>query len=120
MTRKFYYDTGEEKIGPVTGQDLVRLLQQGEIQEDTWVRRAESSTWRQLANVDLREEEKREKTRNLWSTLWASLPPGAIVGLICLLIFVIAAVFFIGSLVVNFFPYIIAIFAVWMLYRVIR
>ncbi len=120
MTRKFYYDTGEEKIGPVTGQDLVRLLQQGEIQEDTWVRRAESSTWRQLANVDLREEQQREKARSFWSNLWASLPPGAIVGLICLLIFALAAIFLIGSLVVSFFPYIIAILVVWLLYRAIR
>ncbi len=120
MPRKFYYNTGEEKVGPVTGQDLVRLLQEGSIQNDTWVRRAESATWRPLANIDLRQEEKKEKVRSFWSKIWESLSPAAIIGIICFLAFIIAMLFLIGSIVVKFFPFFLAMAAVWFLYRAVK
>ena len=60
MARKFFYDTGEQKVGPVTGDRLVQLRAAGEIDDSTWVRRADSSTWRPLGSVNLREEEERE------------------------------------------------------------
>ncbi len=120
MTRKFYYDTGEEKIGPVTGQDLLRLLSTGKIQRDTWVRRAESGTWRQLENVDLREEKKREESRGFWWTLWKSLPVSAIIGLICAIVFVIAILLLVGGIIWTFLPFFVALFAIWLIYRVIR
>ena len=62
MARSYYYDTGELKKGPVSGNELVRLRSAGEISGDTWVRKANSSTWRRLADVDLREEEEEEAT----------------------------------------------------------
>ena len=38
MARKFIYDNGEEKLGPVTGRELLRLRAEGEIEDNTWVR----------------------------------------------------------------------------------
>ena len=58
MSRKFYYDTGTEKVGPVSGADLVRLRASGTITDQTWVRRADNNTWRPLSTVNLREEEE--------------------------------------------------------------
>ncbi len=120
MARKFYYDTGEQKIGPVTGRDLLRLLSAGEIQSDTWVRRAESSTWRHLENVDLREEKQREQTTSFWGALWKSLPLSAIIGLVCVVVFIIAMLLLIGGIVWKFFPFFIALFALWLIYRVVK
>ncbi len=57
MSRKFYYDTGKEKGGPVSGFDLLKLRRQGVINDATWVKEGKSSTWRQLAAVDLSKEE---------------------------------------------------------------
>ena len=34
MARKFYYDNGSEKIGPVTGNELVRLRAAGQLPTD--------------------------------------------------------------------------------------
>lgn len=57
MARKFYYDADGEKLGPVTGHELLRLRAEGVISSSTWVRAENSQTWRPLANVDLREEQ---------------------------------------------------------------
>ncbi len=120
MARKFYYDTGEEKIGPVTGQDLLRLLSTGQIQRDTWVRRSESSTWRQMENVDLKDEKKKEQSRGFWYTLWKSLPLSAIIGLICVFVFIIAILLLVGGILWKFFPFFLALFAIWLIYRAIK
>ena len=69
MARKFFYDTGEQKVGPVTGNRLVQLRARGEINNATWVRRADSSTWRPLGSVDLRAEEEQEANPSLWRLL---------------------------------------------------
>lgn len=69
MSRRFFYDTGEKKVGPVTGNDLVRLRAGGEIADDTWVRREDSSTWRPLSQIDLSAEEEQEAHPTLWQIL---------------------------------------------------
>lgn len=69
MARKFYYDTGEEKIGPVSGEDLLRLRASGDISNDTWVRRADSSTWRPLHSVNLHKEEENLRNPSLMTIL---------------------------------------------------
>ncbi len=120
MARKYYYDTGEEKIGPVTGQDLLRLLSAGRIQRDTWVRREDSSTWRQMENVDLSAEKKREQTMGFWATLWRSLPLSAIFGLLCAFIFIVVILLLLGGLIWTFLPFFLALFAIWLIYRAIR
>ncbi len=120
MARKYYYDTGEKKIGPVNGTDLLRLRQQGEIQNNTWVRRAESSTWRELQNVDLREEEEKQKNPSLLRALLSNLSWSSILGLILLLVFIVAMIVLVGIVAFKLLPFIVAILAVWLIYRAVR
>ena len=74
MARKYYYDTGEQKVGPVTGNRLVQLRASGEIDDSTWVRRENSATWRPLGSINLRAEEEQEANPSLWRLLRNSLP----------------------------------------------
>ena len=69
MARQFYYDTGTEKVGPVSGTDLVRLRASGEINDETWVRRADNNTWRPLHTVNLSEEEEEERNPGFFTLL---------------------------------------------------
>lgn len=73
MARKFFYDTGEQQVGPVSANRLVQLRAMGEIDDRTWVRRADSSTWRPLYSVDLRKEEEEEANPGLWRLLTRSM-----------------------------------------------
>lgn len=117
MARKFYYDTGEEKVGPVTGNDLVILRARGEISNETWVRRDGSETWRPLGSVNLKEEEEEESNPSLWKILtrhlsWSSIILGAAV------LFVLGA-FAVG--VIRFaWPVLIALFIFYLLSRALR
>lgn len=117
MARKFYYDTGEQKVGPVTGNRLVQLRAAGEIADDTWVRRADSSTWRPLSSVDLREEEEQEANPSLWRLLrrsfsWQSL----LLLLAILIIFITLAVGFISLA----WPFLLVLLVLWLLNRISR
>ena len=112
MARKFYYDTGDEKVGPVTGNDLVQLRARGEISNDTWVRRADSSTWRPLSSVNLREEEQEEANPTLWKLLTRSLSWQTLLLLLALAIIFIALA--IG--VITFaWPLLLVLFVIWLL-----
>ena len=73
MARKYYYDTGEQKVGPVTGNRLVQLRASGEIDDSTWVRREDSATWRPLGSINLRAEEEQEANPSLWRLLVSSM-----------------------------------------------
>lgn len=117
MARKFFYDTGEKKVGPVTGHDLLRLRAEGNIANDTWVRRADSSTWRRLSEVDLHEEEEEEAHPSLLRLLtrhlnWSSL-----------LLF-IAVILVLGALLIGLVyvagPLLLILLIVWLLSRLIR
>ncbi len=112
MARKYYYDTGEEKVGPVSGDDLLRLRATGELADDTWVRAADSSTWRPLASVDLREEEAEAANPSLWKLLLRHVSlPSLILAVAVLIVVVAVLIFFIGA----FWPLLLAFGLVWVL-----
>ncbi len=117
MARKYFYDTPQGKVGPVSGEDLVRLRAAGEISADTWVRRAESSTWRHLAQVDLREEEEAEANPSIWRLLRRHVPIGT------LLILAAVAIIFIMILVglaSVMWPVLLVLLVLWLLSRAVK
>lgn len=114
---KYYYDTGESKVGPVTGNELVRLRAAGEIAPDTWVRRADSQTWRPLSQTDLREEEEQEANPSLWRILRQHISLGNIILIAALLIVALA---FIIGIISYAWPLLLCLFLLWMLARALR
>ena len=117
MARKYFYDTGEEKIGPVSGNELVQLRAAGQIDNKTWVRREDSSTWRPLGSTDLREEEAEEANPSLWKLLTRNISTGNLV-----LLGAVAVVFvlLVLGVVSVAWPFILVALAVWMLARAVR
>lgn len=117
MTRKYYYDNGKEKIGPVSGETLLQLREQGELPADTWVRRSDSETWRPLSSVDLSEEEEEARNPSLLSVLVKS---GMLTPLIILLVaFLILLALLIGA-VAYLWPVLLVIFGVWILAKALK
>lgn len=117
MARKFYYDTGSEKVGPVTGADLVRLRARGEINNETWVRRADNNTWRPLHTVNLSEEEEEERNPGLFTILMRSgLLGPLLIFLLGLVLFIVVAV---GAIKV-FWPVLLLLFIFWMLAKALK
>ena len=116
MARKFIYDNGEEKLGPVTGAELLRLRAEGEIDDNTWVRREDSATWRPLRNTDLREEREKEASRSLWSLLFRHLSPGLKVAIFLFLLIIVVMLLTVAA---YLWPVLLCLLLVWMLYRII-
>lgn len=117
MARQFYYDTGSEKIGPVSGAELVRLRASGEISNDTWVRRADNNTWRPLHTVNLSQEEEEERNPGLFTILRRSgLLGPVLVVLLGLVFFIIIAV---GAIRV-FWPVLLVLFIFWLLSKALK
>lgn len=117
MARKFFYDTGEEKVGPVTGNELVRLREQGAISDATWVRRADSETWRPLAGVNLQEEEEEERNPGLWSLLTRNLGLGRLLMIIAVGVVFVALL---AGVVSVLWPVLLVIPLLWLLSRALR
>lgn len=117
MARQFYYDTGSEKIGPVSGADLVRLRASGEISNDTWVRRADNNTWRPLHTVDLREEEEEERNPGLFTVLQRS---GLLGPLMILLLGLVVFIFIAIGAIKIFWPVLLILFIFWILSKALR
>ncbi len=117
MARQFYYDTGSEKIGPVSGTDLVRLRAAGEINDDTWVRRADNNTWRPLHTVNLSEEEEEERNPGFFTLLRRSGMLGPV--LIILLGLVFFIVIAIGAIQL-FWPVLLVLFIFWLLAKALK
>ena len=117
MARKFFYDTGEEKVGPVTGNELVRLREQGVISDATWVRRADSETWRPLAGVNLQEEEEEERNPSLWRLLTRNLGVGRLLMIIAVGIVFVALL---AGVVSVLWPVLLVIPLLWLLSRALR
>ena len=117
MARKFYYDNGTEKVGPVTGADLVRLRASGEITNETWVRRADNNTWRPLHTVNLAEEEEEERNPGLFTVLKRSglLVPACIM-LLGLVLFIFIAI---GAIKI-FWPVLLLLFIFWLLSKALK
>lgn len=117
MARQFYYDTGTEKVGPVTGADLVRLRASGEISNETWVRRADNNTWRPLHTVNLSEEEEEERNPGLFTILKRSGLLGPLLIMLLGLVLFIAVV--IGA-VKMLWPVLLLLFFFWLLSKALR
>ncbi len=117
MARKFYYDTGTEKIGPVSGTELVRLRAAGEINDDTWVRRADNNTWRPLHSVNLTEEEEEERNPGFFTLLRRSglLGPVLLI-LLGLVFFIVIAV----GAIQLFWPVLLVLFVFWLLGKALK
>lgn len=112
MARKYFYDTGDQKIGPVTGNKLVQLRAAGEIDDNTWVRRSDSSTWRPLSGVNLREEEEEEANPSLWRLLLRNLSWQSI-----LLFIALAIIFFalLAGVIAFAWPILLVLLFFWFL-----
>ena len=117
MARKYFYDNGEEKIGPVSGNQLVRLRAAGEISDDTWVRRADSGTWRPLSSVNLREEEQEEANPSLWKLLLRSFSWQTLLMLFALAIIFVAVA---AGLIAFAWPLLLVLLIIWALNRISR
>lgn len=117
MPRKFFYDTGEQKVGPVTGNDLVRLRAEGAISDATWVRAADSETWRPLAGVNLREEEEEERNPSLWRLLTQHLGLWRVLMLIAVGIVFVALL---AGLLTTLWPVLLVLAVLWLVYRAIQ
>lgn len=117
MARQFYYDTGTEKVGPVSGTDLLRLRASGEINDKTWVRRADNNTWRPLHTVNLSEEEEEERNPSFFTLLRRSGLLGPV--LIIVLGLVLFIVLAIGALQL-FWPVLLVLFIFWILGKALR
>ncbi len=112
MARKYYYDTGEAKVGPVEGEELLRLRSTGELPGDTWVRAEDSTTWRPLESIDLRKEEVEAANPSFWKMLLRHVPlPSLILGVAVLVVIIAMLVFFIGA----FWPLLLILGFGWML-----
>ncbi len=117
MARKYFYDDGENKVGPVSGEDLLRLRAAGTLADNTWVRAEKSSTWRPLASVDLREEEEEAANPSFWKILRRHMPLRTIIMLVALLIvFLVAAVAFVGV----FWPVLLVLLIAWLFMSLMR
>ncbi len=115
MARKFYYDTGEKKAGPVSGDELLQLRDRGIIDSDTWVREGKSPTWRKITAIDLRKEEEEAANPSLWRIFTKHLSWSSII----LLVAVLAVI---AVLVVGFFwiawPFFLLVFVLWIIKRI--
>lgn len=103
MARKFYYDADGEKLGPVTGQELLYLRAEGRIGDNTWVRAEDSQTWRPFSAVNLNEERRQEAAAGPWCRMLRAASPrtlllGGLV-MVSLLVFVAIAVVFAWPLI---------------------
>ena len=117
MARKYFYDTPQGKVGPVSGEDLVRMRATGEIDGDTWVRRENSSTWRHVSKMDLRKEEEAEANPSFWTMLRRHVP------LSTLIIFVALAIVFVMLLVglaSVLWPVLLVLLVLWLLSRALK
>lgn len=121
MARKFIYDNGEEKLGPVTGRELLRLRAEGEIDDNTWVRPEESRTWRPLRHTDLREEKKKEASSGMIGSLWRMLVSH--MSFKMMLVLGLVVVVLLAMLVVAgvyLWPLFLVLFMIWLLGRLIQ
>lgn len=111
MARKFYYDDGNEKHGPVSGDELVRLREEGSISNDTWVRREDNGTWRPLGTVDLHAEEEEARNPSILGLLRRNglLGPAILFVLAAVVIIVLAM-----GLVAVSWPVILIIMVIWL------
>lgn len=118
MARKFYYDADGEKLGPVTGQELIYLRAEGEISDNTWVRPEDSQTWRPYAATDLREERKKQSgAGGLWRQLFRNLSPTTkiVMGLVAFTMLML-----VGMAFYYLWPILLFVIALYILNRALK
>ncbi|MCD7798337.1 MAG: DUF4339 domain-containing protein [Akkermansiaceae bacterium] len=54
---RYYYDDGEGRKGPASARELRRLLEEGGLTPDSWIRPENSATWRRWADTEFEEDE---------------------------------------------------------------
>lgn len=121
MARTFYYDVEGKELGPVSGRELLNLRARGAIDADTWVRRADSETWRPFRSVDLKEEERKERAAGPWRMAMRMLlhNRGGRAMLVSLLVLFVLVVMLVAAAI--FFWPLFLLLLVWVLIsRVIR
>lgn len=114
MARRFYYDDGNEKHGPVSGDELVQLRAEGRISDDTWVRREDNGTWRPLGTVDLHDEEEEARNPSLVTLLRRS---GLLWPAVIFILGLAAVIILLTGVIAVFWPLIAAIVFVWLLMK---
>ncbi len=114
MSRKFYYDTGEEKGGPVSGFDLLKLRHQGVINDNTWVKEGKSSTWHKLTAVNLSKEEKEAANPSFFHILTHHLSLSTIILFVAVL--AVLLVLFVGIFWVAW-PFFLLAPVLWLIAR---
>lgn len=114
MSHQFYYDDGNEKHGPVSGEKLVELRAQGIISDETWVCRDGSDTWRPLGSVDLSEEEEEARNPSLLTLLRRS---GLLWPALIFVLFLGAVIVLLSGLIAVFWPFIVTLLLIWMLMK---
>lgn len=120
MARRYYYDNGEEKVGPVSGEDLLRLCSEGEIDGDTWVRRDSSRTWRPLRSVDLREEEEEMRNPSLLRWLWRLVRKLGFWRLLSALLMLLVFALVLASMAYFLWPVLLVVLLLWLMMRLGR
>lgn len=115
MARKFYYDDGSEKHGPVSGDELVRLRAEGTISDETWVRREDNGTWRPLGTVDLHDEEEEARNPSLLGVLRRS---GLLWPAVLFVLGAAAVIILAMGLIAVFWPLIGAIVLLWLFMKI--
>lgn len=117
MANKYYYDTGEEKLGPISGEELYVKLQRGEISPEVWVRMEDSETWRKLKDTDLREAEEAVRNPGLWKVLSQLLTSkGFLIVAAFLLVMMMAA----GTLLYYLWPILPVLFLLIAFYYIVK
>lgn len=120
MARRYFYDNGEEKVGPVSGEDLLRLCSEGEIDGDTWVRRDSSRTWRPLRSVDLREEEEELRNPSLLRLLWRGVMKLGFWRLLSALMMLLIFALVLASMAYFLWPVLLVVVLLWLFMRLGR
>lgn len=117
MARKFYYDADGEKLGPVTGQELLYLRAEGRIDDKTWVRAEDSQTWRPFASVDLREERRKESSAGIWRQLFRNISPATmlVTGLVIFTLIVLMV-----TVAVFMWPFLLFLVAFFFVLRLMK
>lgn len=88
MSKNYYYDDGNAKHGPVSARELQRLIDEGALSPETWVRPENSGTWRKWIDTEFTEEEVKTASGGVFSALFGRMSPvqKLAIALFCLLL----------------------------------
>ncbi len=102
MSNNYYYDDGESKKGPVSARELQRLVDEGTLSTETWVRREESTTWRKWIDTDFTEEEIETPSGGVFSAFFRRMSLAQKLALV-LIALLLLPLLILGALIYLFF-----------------